>query len=60
MTNKTHYCDNCGEPTEDYDETPDGKKVWICSSSKCINEFKEFCQEWNRETQLEIEYWKHN
>lgn len=35
-----HHCEYCGEETEDWDEAPNGRKVYICSSSKCARELQ--------------------
>lgn len=41
---RIHHCFNCGEETEDYDELPNGKRIYICSSQKCAREFIEECR----------------
>lgn len=40
MNNKIHHCFNCGEETEDYDELPNGQKLWVCNSSACTKELR--------------------
>ena len=38
---KVHYCFNCGEETEEWDELPNGRKIYCCGSSKCVRELRE-------------------
>lgn len=40
MANKIHHCFNCGEETEDYDEMPNGSKLWCCGRSECAKELR--------------------
>ena len=40
MEDKIHHCEYCGAKTEDWDEAPNGRKVYICSSNKCTLELQ--------------------
>lgn len=35
-----HHCFNCSEETDDYEEMPNGRKVWCCGSSACEKELR--------------------
>jgi len=35
-----HCCEYCGEETEDYDEAPNRRKVYVCGSAKCGKELQ--------------------
>lgn len=38
-------CFNCGAQTEDWDELPNGKKVYICHDNSCTKELRDTCRE---------------
>lgn len=46
---KKHHCFNCGEETEDYDELPNGKRIWVCNNSKCEKELRDTVREMESE-----------
>lgn len=38
---RINHCFNCGEETEDYEEMPNGRRVFVCASGKCERELRD-------------------
>jgi hypothetical protein len=56
---KIHHCEYCGAETEDFDEAPNGRKVYVCGSSKCGKELQadyQYMQDERRHRAEEDEY----
>lgn len=53
--NKIHHCFNCGEETEDSDDLPNGRTLYICGRSACIREFRDACSEIENEARNNAE-----